>query len=151
MRISRNKRTIRTVSHCFYDLKYHFVWTPKYRGKVLASDKVKHEVRRIFESICRWKHWEIVELSIQDDHIHLVLLATPRDSVSYVMQILKGKSSAWLKKKIKRTHDLYERQSLWARAGTSSPPSDSTSTSSAATYATSIITRRSTSLRSSRN
>ena len=66
-------------------------------------------------STCKWKHWEIIQLNIQDDHIHLLLLTTPRDSVSYTMQILKGKSSAWLKKKIKRTHGLYERQSLWVR------------------------------------
>jgi putative transposase len=110
-----HKRTIRTLSHCFYDLKYHLVWTPKYRGKVLGADKVKSELRRIFETICKWKHWEIIELNIQVDHIHLVLLATPRDSVSYAMQIIKGKSSAWLKKKIKRTHSLYEKESLWAR------------------------------------
>ena len=109
------KRTIRTLSHCFYDLKYHLVWTPKYRGRVLTAGKVRQELQRIFESIVKWKHWEIIELNIQDDHIHLCLLATPRDSVSYVMQILKGKSSAWMKKKIRRTHGLYERQSLWAR------------------------------------
>jgi putative transposase len=113
--MSSNKRTIRTLSHCFYDLKYHLVWTPKYRGKVLGAEKVKSELRRIFETICKWKHWEIIELNIQEDHIHFCLLATPRDSVSYVMQILKGKSSAWLKKKIKRTHGLYEKESLWAR------------------------------------
>ena len=113
--MNHHKRTIRTLSHCFYDLKYHLVWTPKYRGKVLGADKVKSELRRIFESICRWKHWEIIELNIQVDHIHLVLLATPRDSVSYAMQIIKGKCSAWLKKKIKRTHGLYEKESLWAR------------------------------------
>jgi putative transposase len=113
--MQQHKRTIRTLSHCFYDLKYHLVWTPKYRGKVLSSDKVKHELRRIFESITKWKHWEIIELNIQNDHIHLCLLTTPRDSISYTMQILKGKSSAWMKKKIKRTHGLYERQSLWAR------------------------------------
>jgi putative transposase len=110
-----HKRTIRTLSHCFYDLKYHFVWTPKYRGKVLGHQKVQQELRRIFETICKWKHWEIMELNIQADHIHCCLLTTPRDSVSYVMQILKGKSSAWMKKKIKRTHGLYERESLWAR------------------------------------
>lgn len=109
------KRTIRTLSHCFYELKYHLVWTPKYRGKVLGSDKVKQELQRIFESICKWKHWEILELNIQVDHIHLVLAGTPRDSISYIMLILKGKSSAWLKKKIKRTHGLYEKHSLWAR------------------------------------
>ena len=109
------KRTIRTLSHCFYDLKYHIVWTPKYRGKVLDKTKVKDELRRIFESICKWKHWEIIELNIQADHIHLCILLTPRDSVSYAMQILKGKSSAWIKKKIKRQRGLYERNSLWAR------------------------------------
>ncbi len=113
--MSQHKRTIRTLSHSFYDLKYHIVWTPKFRGKVLGPPKVKQELRRIFESITKWKHWEIIELNIQEDHIHLVILLTPRDSVSYAMQIIKGKSSAWMKKKIKRTHGLYERQSLWAR------------------------------------
>lgn len=111
----KQKRTIRTLSHCFYDLKYHLVWSPKYRGKVLGAQTVKNELRRIFESICRWKRWEIIELNVQDDHVHLVLLANPKYSVSYIMQIIKGKSSAWLKKKIKRAHGLYERESLWAR------------------------------------
>ena len=110
-----HKRTIRTLSHCFYDIKYHLVWTPKYRGKVLGNEKIKQELRRIFETICKWKHWEVVELNIQEDHIHFCMLATPRDSVSYIMQILKGKSSAWMKKKIKRAHGLYEKESLWAR------------------------------------
>jgi putative transposase len=113
--MSQHKRTIRTLAHCFYDLKYHLAWTPKYRGKVLASTKVKNELKRIFESICRWKHREIIGLSIQDDHIHFCILTTPKDSVSYVMQILKGKSSAWLKKKVWRQSNLYERHSLWAR------------------------------------
>src|SRR3989338_180771 len=113
--MNSHKRTIRTLSHCFYDLKYHIVFTPKYRGKVLSAQKVQDELRRIFESIVKWKHWEILELSIQEDHIHLCIILTPRDSVSYAMQILKGKSSAWLKKKIKRKHGLYETHSLWAR------------------------------------
>ena len=82
---------------------------------MLTSKKIKSELRRIFETICKWKHWEIIELSIEDDHIHIVILLTLRDSVSYAMQIIKGKSSAWMKKKIKRKHGLYERQSLWAR------------------------------------
>ena len=113
--MNTSKRTIRTLSHSFYDLKYHLVWTPKYRGKVLGDQKVKQELRRIFESVTKWKHWEIMELNIQEDHIHLCLLGTPRDSVSYIMQIIKGKSSAWMKKKIKRKHGLYETNSLWAR------------------------------------
>lgn len=113
--MSRHKRTIKTLSHCYYEMKYYLVWTPKYRGKVLSAQKTKDELRRTFESITKWKHWEIIELNIQDDHIHLILSASPRDSVSYMMQMIKGKSSAWMKKKIKRAHGLYERESLWAR------------------------------------
>lgn len=109
------RRTIRTLSHCYYDLKYHLVWTPKYRGKVLNTNKIREELTRIFESICKWKHWEIIEMSIQEDHIHMCILTSPRDSISYVMQIIKGKSSAWLKKKIKKKDGLYEKHSLWAR------------------------------------
>ena len=111
----KHKRTIRTLSHCYYDLKYHFVWTPKYRGKVLASPKVKQEVRRLIELIVRWKHWELLELNIQDDHIHMVLILTPNTSPSYAMQIIKSKSSAWIKKKIKHKEGIYERHSMWAR------------------------------------
>jgi len=110
-----HKRTIRTLSHCFYDLKYHLVWTPKFRGKTLHQSTMKQELTRIFESICKWKQWEIMELSIQEDHVHMVLLASPRYSVSYIMQIIKGKSSAWMKKKIKRTRGLYDKSSMWAR------------------------------------
>lgn len=70
---------------------------------------------RIINQICKWKQWEVIELSVQDDHIHLILLTSPRYSISYVMQIIKGKSSAWMKKKIKNTDRLYDRGSLWAR------------------------------------
>lgn len=99
MRYNQHTRTIRTLSHCYCDLKYHFVWTPKYRGKVLISTKVKQEIRKTIESIVKWKHWELLELNIQDDHIHMILILLPKDSPSYAMQIIKGKSSAWIKKR----------------------------------------------------
>lgn len=109
------RRTIRTLSHCYYDLKYHFVWTPKYRGKVLDDEKTKQELTRIFTSISKWKQMEIIELSIQIDHVHLVILSSPTYSPSYIMQIIKGKSSSWLKKKIRHNVKLYEKGSLWVR------------------------------------
>ena len=112
---TKHIRTIRTLSHCYYDLKYHFVWTPKYRGKVLDGEKIQSELKRIFQSVAKWKKMEIIELSIQVDHIHMVLLAPPTYSVSYTMQLIKGKSSAWLKKKIKHRVNLYDKGSLWAR------------------------------------
>ena len=113
--MQKHRRTIRTLTHCYYDLKYHSVWTPKYRGKVLGNEYVKNELRRTLESISKWKGWEIMELNIQPDHIHICLLASPRYSVSYIMQIMKGKSSAWLKKKVKSKKGIYAKYSVWAR------------------------------------
>jgi putative transposase len=82
---------------------------------VLGDDTIKSELKRIFNSIAKWKNMEILELNIQVDHIHMLLLADPRHSVSYIMQIIKGKSSAWLKKKIRNRVNLYDKGSLWAR------------------------------------
>ena len=110
------KRNITTLSHSYYECKYHCVWTPKYRGKVLKDNRVKKELERIFKTICKWKGWNILELSIQDDHIHMVISFSPRNSISYVMQTIKGKSSAWIKKRIKKKIErLSHHGSVWAR------------------------------------
>ena len=95
------RRDIRTLSHCFYECKYHIVFTPKYRGKILKGQVAK-EIRRIIRLVCKWKGFEILEGTICSDHIHLVLVIPPKHSVSYAMSIIKGKSSAWIKKKNKK-------------------------------------------------
>lgn len=47
MSLKTQRRTIRTLSHCFYDCKYHIVWTPKYRGKVFKDKYIKDEIKPI--------------------------------------------------------------------------------------------------------
>jgi putative transposase len=89
------------LSHCTYLCQYHLVWTPKYRGKVLASDFIKAEMKRMFKLICRWKGFEVRGWHIGDEHIHLYLVIPPKYSVSYAVSLLKGKSSSWIKKKMK--------------------------------------------------
>ena len=113
--MSSRKRTIRKLSHCFYDCKYHIVFTPKFRGKILRDEHVKKELKRIITLICQWKKFELLEISIQEDHVHLCLIIPPRHSVSYVMSILKGKSSAWVKKTNKKTKGICDKGSLWSR------------------------------------
>ena len=88
-----------TLNHCTYLCQYHLVWTPKYRGKVLVSKYIKDEMKRIFKQICRWKHFVIKAWYIGDEHIHLYVVIPPKYSVSYAVQLLKAKSSAWIKKK----------------------------------------------------
>ena len=99
------------LSHCTYTCKYHIIWTPKYRGKILASTFIKQELKRIFKSIAKWKGFVIHAWHIGDDHIHLYMTIPPKHSVSYAMAILKGKSSAWIKKKTSKL----PQGSLWER------------------------------------
>ena len=90
------------LSHCKYRCQYHLVWIPRYREKVLADNYIKAELGRIFKTIAKWKGFVIKAWHIGDDHIHLVADIPPKYSVSYIMQIIKGKSSAWIKKKTKK-------------------------------------------------
>jgi putative transposase len=79
------------------------------------AGQVSKEVRRIIRQVCKWKGFEILEGRIRSDHIHLVVIIPPKFSVSYAMSIIKGKSSAWIKRKNKRYKELCDKGSLWAR------------------------------------
>ncbi len=90
------------LNHCTYTCQYHIVWVAKYRGKVLVSTYIKLELKRIFKQISSWKGFSIFAWHVGDEHVHLYLSVPPKYSVAYAIQILKGKSSAWIKKKTKK-------------------------------------------------
>ena len=77
----------------------------------MSSMFIKAEFKRIFKVICRWKGFKIYAWHIGDEHIHLFIAIPPKYSVSYALSILKGKSSAWIKKKTKK----FPPGSFWAR------------------------------------
>jgi putative transposase len=104
-------RRIYQLSHCTYLCDYHVVWTPKYRGKVLTDIYIKQELKRIFKAIAKWKGFIIRAWHVGDEHIHLVITIPPKYSVAYAVAILKGKSSAWIKKKTKK----FPQGALWNR------------------------------------
>ena len=99
------------LEHCTYHCSYHIVWTPKYRGKVLADTFIKNELKRMFQQIANWKGLRIYAWHIGDEHIHLHISIPPKYSVSYTVQILKGKTSGWIKKKTKK----FPKGVLWGR------------------------------------
>jgi len=106
-----NGRLYAQQSHCTYTCQYHLVWTPKYRGKVLAEKYIKQELKRIFKMICAWKGFTVHAWHIGDEHIHLFVFIPPKYSVAYALAVMKGKSSAWLKKKTNK----FSPGTLWER------------------------------------
>ena len=86
------------LSHVIYHHRYHTVWTPKYRFRVLQG-AVKEAVEQKIRMICEWKKLEIIELNIQADHVHIILDVPPKLSISQVMGYLKGKTAIQVFKK----------------------------------------------------
>ena len=99
---------IRTTKHTVYDLKYHFVWIPKYRKELLKGD-VKEFTAEVFRRIAREYGWEIDEMAIEDDHVHLFLLVPPKYAPAKVAQIMKSISAREIFQEYPRL-----RKQLWA-------------------------------------
>jgi putative transposase len=106
-----SNRRLYQLDHCTWRCIFHLVWTPRYRGKVLADKYIKTELKRIFKLILQWKGFGLEGWHVGDEHIHLVLIIPPKYSVAYAVQVIKGKSSAWLKKKTKQ----FPPGPFWAR------------------------------------
>ncbi|MBM3256256.1 MAG: IS200/IS605 family transposase [Candidatus Moranbacteria bacterium] len=99
------------LRHCTYCCQYHIVFTTRYRNKVLSDNYIKQEFKRIFKSIVHWKGFCILQWHIGDEHIHLYVNIPPKYSISYVICILKAKSSTWIKRKTRK----FPKGSVWSR------------------------------------
>ena len=79
------------LSHSLYECKYHIVFCPKYRFRVLKDDIAAYVQQQIYQ-LCQQKDGiDVLELNLQPDHVHRVMSLPPKDSVSEFMGFLKGK------------------------------------------------------------
>ena len=105
----------RKLSHVVYKCDYHIVWVPKYRFRILTG-AIKALVEEDIKMLCEWKRCDIQEMSVQEDHIHIVVSIPPKVSVSQLMGILKGKLAVKLYKSYpKMKQKPYWGNHFWAR------------------------------------
>ena len=97
----------------FYSCKYHVVWCPKYRSKVL-TDAVELCLRELIEETCTEQNVEIIEMEIMPDHVHLLLEVDPQYSVHRAIKIIKGKTSRIIRSEFQRIRSLLP--SLWTNS-----------------------------------
>ena len=81
-----------SLAHTKWMCKYHIVFTPKYRRKIIYN-QLKVDIRDILKQLCSYKGVEIIEGHLMSDHIHMLLAIPPKYSVSSFMGYLKGKSA----------------------------------------------------------
>lgn len=82
----------KSLSHVRWDCKYHVVFVPKYRKKVLYG-KVRERLGEILRDLCRQRGVEILEGHLKGDHVHMCLRIPPKLSVAHFIGFLKGKSA----------------------------------------------------------
>ena len=99
---------IKRTQHAIYDLKYHLVWVPKYRKKILDGEKTEY-LKEVFEKIAQEYEFEVDTIGIKEDHVHIFVGAPPRYSPAEIVQIMKSISAREVFKKYPKL-----RKQLWA-------------------------------------
>ena len=78
---------------CVYNLNYHIVWGTKYRNKIL-TEQIEKDLKSLMYQIAEEKGFTIEHLEIGlDDHVHLLVSAPPKLSVTTIVSCLKGTSA----------------------------------------------------------
>ena len=81
--------TLKSGGYTKYELKYHFVWCPKYRKMILKGNIGKYVAHVIYEIAERYD-FEVVELAVMPDHVHLFVSAAPETSPAHLLQMIKS-------------------------------------------------------------
>ena len=103
----------KSLAHTKYMCKYHIVFIPKYRRKIIYN-KLRKEIQKYIKDLCKWKGVEIIEGHMMPDHVHLLVEIPPRISVSSFMGYLKGKSSLMIFEKNPNLKYKFGNRNFWA-------------------------------------
>jgi len=104
---------IKKTNSAHYNINYHFVWCPKYRKKILTGEIAK-SLKIIIETICMSKGWQILELQILPDHLHLFLSSPPYESPTGIIKVLKGTSAIQIFRQFKELRKGLRKGHIWS-------------------------------------
>ena len=104
----------KNLAHTKWKCKYHVVFIPKYRRKVLYG-KLKKELGSVFHELARHKESTIETGVCCPDHVHMMIWIPPKFAVSSVIGYVKGKSAIHVARYFLGKSRNYTGQSLWAR------------------------------------
>ncbi len=79
-----------------YSCKYHIVWCPKYRRKILVGN-VEVRLKELIVESCINMNVDIIEMEIMPDHVHILIEVDPQFGVHKVVKNIKGKTSKILR------------------------------------------------------
>ena len=102
-----------SLAHTKWMCKYHIVFTPKYRRKIIYN-KYREDLVEIMKTLCKYKGVEIIEGHMMPDHVHMLVAIPPRISVSSFMGYLKGKSALMMFERHANLKYKFGNRHFWA-------------------------------------
>jgi len=107
-------RRYQVGAHTKFDLKVHLIWIPKYRKRVLRGQVAKR-TRDILRQVAMEHEIHIISGKIAVDHVHMFVGYRPTQSVSKIVQYLKGTSSRVLLSEFPHLRKQFWGKHFWAR------------------------------------
>lgn len=108
-------KQFKKLSHSIYECKYHIVFCPKYRYRILKEEIAEYVKQEIYKLCSEKEDVEVMEVKIQEDHVHMITWIPPKYSVSSFMGYLKGKLAIRLFNKYEKLAKRYWGRHLWSR------------------------------------
>ena len=105
---------LESLSHTKWECKYHVVFIPKCRRKVLFGQLRRH-LGEVFRKLADQKECRIEEGHVMDDHVHMLISIPPKYAVSQVVGFIKGKSAIHIARTFMERKRNFVGQHFWAR------------------------------------
>ena len=96
-----------------YSCKYHVVWCPKYRRKVLVGD-VETRFKELVQVVCEELNIDLLEMEVMPDHVHLLLEVDPQFGIHKAVKAIKGRTSRVLRSEFR--HLTTKIPTLWTNS-----------------------------------
>ena len=106
--------TTQSLCHSKWDCKYHVVWIPKCRRKVLYG-RIRKQLSEYLHELARQKESKILEGHLCSDHIHMLISIPPKYAVAQVLGFMKGKSAIYIARTYLGQRKNYTGMHFWAR------------------------------------
>jgi putative transposase len=103
-----------SLNHTKWECKYHVVFIPKCRRKVLYG-KIRDHLGSLFHELAGQRESKILEGHVCSDHVHMMIRIPPKHSVSHVVGYIKGKSAIRVARDFMGRHQSFKGYHFWAR------------------------------------
>ena len=103
-----------SLTHSRWECKYHVVWIPKYRRKMIYGQLRKY-LGQVFKDLAHSRESEVIEGHMMPDHVHMLISIPPKYSVAQVIGFIKGKSAIHIARNYLGHRRNFTGQQFWAR------------------------------------